>query len=74
MGRRKAVRDDSIDAVVPKLITVAQLSRRCGVSTRSIYRMVQDDKIPHYRFDRTIRFRDSDYPVSQGKDLPDRSN
>jgi len=41
----------------PVLITVEDLARHLGISTMSVYRLVEAGRLPHYRAGRQIRFR-----------------
>jgi excisionase family DNA binding protein len=39
-----------------RLIGVPELADLLAISVRQVYRMVEDDRIPHYRAGRLIRF------------------
>lgn len=41
----------------PYLVDAAELARRLNLSKSRIYGMVEENKIPHLRFGRYIRFR-----------------
>jgi excisionase family DNA binding protein len=55
-----------------KLIGVPELADRLSISARQVYRMVEEDRIPHYRAGRLIRF-DADAVLTALRKDPGRA-
>lgn len=41
-------------------LSTAESSRRLGINTRTLYRLVDEGQIPAYKFGRVIRLKESD--------------
>lgn len=44
----------------PKYLSASTVAERWGMSTDTVYRMVQDRELPSYRIRRSCRFLESD--------------
>lgn len=54
------------------LISVKQLMKILPISQASIYRMIKNKKIPHYRFENSVRFeKDEIHSWIKGKSIKD---
>ena len=46
-----------------KLRTATEIAEITGIHVKSLYRMVEEKRIPHYRFGRDVRFALKDFRV-----------
>ncbi|MBN2379355.1 helix-turn-helix domain-containing protein [candidate division WOR-3 bacterium] len=53
--QEQPLKTESLEDVAP-IITVKNLAEYLSVSESTIYQWVKEQKIPHYRIDKTIRF------------------
>jgi excisionase family DNA binding protein len=52
--------DKNAVTVSPEFFNIQDLSRYLGIKTSTLYAMVREKKIPHYKFRRLIRFKRSE--------------
>ena len=57
---RKAGRVTCVDTADINWLNTGETARRLGITPRTLYRFIDDGKIPAYRFGRVIRLKESE--------------
>ena len=60
MQNLKRQRRPLVEDISPEYFSIQGISRYLGFKTSTVYAMVEENKVPHYRIGRLIRFKKSE--------------